>query len=73
MVNPVRPMLGRKYLIPVNILYRTNRELPNYIQISEYLRTLQSLYAIVWENMSFRPLETEACYDKQLLDDKLKQ
>lgn len=66
-------MLGRKYLIPVNILYRTNRELPNYIQISEYLRTLQSLYVTAWENMSFRPLETETHYDKKLLGDKLKQ
>ena len=63
-------MFGRKYLVPLDVMYGANKVVPRYSQVGNYIKMLQKLYEAARNNISVRQLRS-ATYDKKVADQEL--
>ena len=47
-------MFGREYLIPLDVMYGANTEVPRYSQVGDYIEILQKLHEVARNNMPVR-------------------
>lgn len=45
-------MFGWEYTVLLDLLHRTSEELPNFTEINNYIKTLESLHKVARECMS---------------------
>ena len=69
--TPARLMFGREYLVPLDVMYGANKEVPRYSQVGDYIEMLQKLYEVARNNMSVRQLRSATYYDKKVADEGL--
>ena len=62
---------GREYLVPLDVMYGANKEVPRYFQVGYYIEMLQKLYEVARNNMSVRQLRSATYYDQKVADEEL--
>ena len=65
-----RLMLEREYLVPLDVMYRANKEVPRFSQVGDYIEMLQKLYKVAGNNMSVRQLRSVTYYHKKVADEE---
>ena len=63
-------MFGRKYLVPLDVMYGANKVVPRYSRVGNYIKMLQKLHEAARNNISVRQLRS-ATYDKKVADQEL--
>ena len=66
--TPAKPMFGRDFRIPIDILYGTVDEKYHHVSIDSFAKQLSKMYAIARENMHMQQIIYKTYYDKKVLD-----